>query len=99
MLEVLLTARSKTVIALARDVGKARLPSAWRQAALKDEIAIVSVDPGTKRLTEDLAGMRNEWVAGLADEIVIAHAQPGGALEQSALRWRGAGRTVCMLGQ
>lgn len=99
VLEVLLTARSKAVIALARDVGKARLPGAWRQAALRDEISIVSVEPDVQRLTEDLAILRNDWVAARADNIVIAHAQPSGTLELSAVRWRDAGSVVRVLGE
>ena len=97
VLEVLLTARSKAVIALARDVGKARLPGAWREAALRDEIGIVSVEPDAQRLTADLASLRNDWVATLADSIVIAHAEPGGTLERGASRWRGAGRAIHVL--
>ena len=99
VLEVLLTARSKVVIALARDVAKARLPDAWRQAALKEEIAIVSVDRGMQRLTEDLASTRNDWVARIASNIVIAHAEPGGQLERDVKRWRDEERNVSVLGQ
>lgn len=99
VLEVLLTARSKAVIALARDVGKARLPAAWRQAVLRDEIAIVSVEPDVQRLTEDLASLRNDWVAALADNIVIGHAEPGGGLERAVCAWNGAGRAVRVLTQ
>lgn len=57
-------------------MGKARLPGDWRQAALRDEIAIVSVEPAVRRLTQDLASLRNGWVAALAHNIVIAHAEP-----------------------
>ena len=99
VLEVLLTAHSKVVIALARDAAKARLPDAWRQAALKEEIAIVSVDQGMQRLTEDLASTRNDWVARIANKIVIAHAEPGGQLERDVKRWRDEGRDVSVLGQ
>ena len=99
VLEVLLTARSKAVIALARDVGKARLPGVWREAALRDEIAIVSVEPDSQRLTEDLASLRNDWVAALADNIVIAHVEPGGGLERAVCAWSGAGRAVRVLTQ
>ena len=97
VLEVLLTAHGKAVIALARDVDKARQPSAWRQAVLKNEIAIVSVDPGTQRLTEDLASTRNDWVAKLASDIVIAHAEPAGTLARDVERWRGEKREIRFL--
>lgn len=94
VLEVLLGAHGKAVIALARDVRKARLPSAWRQAALRNGIAIVSVDQGARHLTEELARSRNDWVAQLAQNIVIAHAQPGGTLARDAERWIGKGHQV-----
>ena len=97
VLEVLLIARSKAVIALARDVGKARLPSAWRQAALIGAVAIASVEPNVQRLTEDLASLRNDWVAALADNLVIAHAEPGGTLARDAERWRGEKREMRFL--
>ena len=97
VLEVLLAAHGRVVIALARDVGKARLPSAWRQAALKGEIAVVSVTPDVKRLTGNLARLRNDWVCKLAASTVIAYAQPGGQLEIDATRWRDEGRKIQML--
>ena len=97
VLEVLLTARSKVVIALARDVAKARLPGAWREAASRSEIAIVSITQGTRRLTEDHASERNEWVAAIAARIVIAHAEAGGTLARNVDEWRGAGRAMHLL--
>ena len=97
VLEVLLTARSKVVIALARDVAKARLPGAWREAASRNEIAIVSITQGTRRLTEDHASERNQWVATIASRIVIAHAEPGGTLARNVDEWRGAGRAMHLL--
>ena len=101
VLEVLLAAHGRVVIALARDVGKARLPNAWRQAALRGEIAVVSVTvsvtPNVKRLTGTLARLRDDWISKLAASTVIAHAQPGGQLEVDAMRWRNQGRKVNML--
>ena len=97
VLEVLLAAHGKVVIALARDVGNARMPSTWRQAALKGEIAVVSVTPDVQRLTGTLARLRNDWVSNLAASTVIAYAQPGGQLEIDAIRWRNEGRKVNML--
>ena len=97
VLEVLLAAHGRVVIALARDVGKALLPNAWRQAAFRGEIAVVSVTPDVKRLTGTLARLRNDWISKLAASIVIAHVQPGGQLENDAIRWRDEGRKVQML--
>jgi hypothetical protein len=99
VLEVLLTAHGRAVIGLARDVREAKLPSAWREAASKDEIAIVSVNEGAQRLTQDLARLRNDWVAKLSGTIMIAHAQSGGQLELDATRWRSEGHNVQMLPQ
>lgn len=48
--------------------------------------------------TEPLAAQRNEWVAALARQIVVAHASPGGQLAELCDEWTRAGRFVRRLG-
>ena len=76
VLEVLLAAHGRVVIALARDVGKARLPNAWRQAALRGEIAVVSV---TVSVTVSVNGFANPTESGDAKKagMLFAASEPG----------------------
>jgi hypothetical protein len=80
VLKLLLQACSPVVAVLARPVSGARLPSDWTTHPNQGCMAVVSVATHAGRLTEDLAARRNEWVALLASQIVVAHASPGSGL-------------------
>lgn len=51
-------------------------------------MAIVSVATTAARLTSELAIARNQLVAQLATDIVVAHANPGGALAGLLAQWQ-----------
>ena len=51
-----------------------------------------------KRLTEQLAGDRNDLAASLANMITIAHASAGGQLSEQCPRWRAQGLAVTLVG-
>jgi predicted Rossmann fold nucleotide-binding protein DprA/Smf involved in DNA uptake len=99
VLKLLLQARSPVVAVLARPVSGARLPSGWTTPLNQGCMAVVSAATHAGRLTEDLAARRNEWVALLANQIVVAHASPGGGLAALCDGWSLAGRPVQHLGQ
>lgn len=98
MFTVLLQARCPVVAVLARPVAGARLPPEWTELLAQDRMAVVSAAARSGRLTETLAAQRNEWVAALARQIVVAHASPGGQLAVLCDEWTLAGRSVRWLG-
>ena len=91
MLRLLLEAGSPVVVVLARPVATASLRGAWRNAMGAGRLAIVSRSDNAHRLTEQAAEDRNELVARLADQIVVAHANPGGTLSRQCERWTADG--------
>lgn len=98
VLTVLLQARCPVVAVLARPVAGARLPPEWSEPLAQGRMAVVSAAARSGRLTEALAAQRNEWVAILARQIVVAHASPGGRLAVLCAEWTLAGRSVRRLG-
>lgn len=98
VLTVLLQARCPLVAVLARPVAGARLPPEWSEPLAQGRMAVVSAAARSGRLTEALAAQRNEWVAALARQIVVAHASPGGRLAVFCDEWTRAGRSVQRLG-
>jgi predicted Rossmann fold nucleotide-binding protein DprA/Smf involved in DNA uptake len=99
VLKVLLQARCPVVAVLARPVSGARLPPDWAEPLAQDRMAVVSAATSTAgRLTEDRAAARNQLVARLASDIVVAHASLGGQLRAECAQWRSEGRVVVQLG-
>jgi predicted Rossmann fold nucleotide-binding protein DprA/Smf involved in DNA uptake len=84
---LLMESGSAIVVVLARPVAGASLNSAWHAALDAGKMAVVSRSVSTQRLTEQAADDRNELAARLADQIVVAHASPGGRLRQQYARW------------
>ena len=98
VLTVLLQARCPVVAVLARPVAGARLPPEWAEPLAQGRMAVVSAATRSGRLTEALAAQRNEWVAALARQIVVAHASPGGRLVTLCDGWSRRGRPLLWLG-
>lgn len=97
VLELLLEARSPTVLVLARPVESARLPARWSVALDRQHLVMISAQGESRRLDREQASARNEVVAMLANNIVIAHAAPGGGLEAQANAWGDSGKSVHFL--
>lgn len=91
VLRVLLRGEQPTVVCPARSIESMRIPAEWRKPIDDGRMLILSPFDGKhKRATAELAAIRNEFVAALADAIFIAHAQPGGhidALCEKATQW------------
>ena len=87
VLKVLVQARSPVVAVLARPVKEARLPSEWTEPVAQGHLTVVSVANTGTRLTGEVAMARNQLVAQLATDIVVAHASPGGALAGLLAQW------------
>ena len=85
-LQILLRGDAPVILCAARGMLE-RLPAQWAIAVSFGRMLILSAFPATDtRVTAELAARRNEFVAALADEVFIAHATPGGQLEQLATR-------------
>lgn len=83
---ILLKGKQPIVVFLARSLDGYRVPPEWRQALTNGRLLILSAFPNASRPTVELAIQRNLLVAALADEIFIAHAQPGSKTETLALK-------------
>ncbi len=98
VLRLALEAGSPVIVVLARPVVGASLRSSWRNALSAGTMAVVSVAAAEDRLTEQTARARNELAAHMADQIVIAHANPDGQLSQQSAGWLAAGLGVERIG-
>lgn len=87
VLKVLMQARSPLIVLLARPVTGAKLNPDWLGAIGDDRMAVISVGTKIQRLTNTLAMQRNDWVAKLASNIVVAHANPAGGLAKQCATW------------
>lgn len=94
VLTVLVEARSPVVAVLARPVGGAKLPSEWAAPLEHGDMAVVSTATTASRLDGELAVKRNNLVAELASQIVVAYTSPSGVLEELCREWRETGRQI-----
>ncbi|MGH9836437.1 MAG: DNA-processing protein DprA [Blastocatellia bacterium] len=91
-LALLLRGRQPIIVCPARGLEEMRLPVEWKKRL--DEKRLLLLSPfGEKdrRINARLAIRRNEFVAALADEILVAYAEAGGKTERfchKTLEWR-----------
>lgn len=97
VLEVLLTAGAPAVLVLGQDPTRVRLPAPWKQAAKRGTLAIIGPAAVHGRITAEIASARNNWVAAMASQIIVAHAAPAGGLATQVERWRKKGRPIVVL--
>jgi len=92
-LTVLLRGKQPVIVCTARSVETMRIPSGWREPLASGRLLVLSpFAKGERRVTAELAEERNEFVAALADEVLVAYAEPGGKLEE-------LGRVILARGQ
>lgn len=85
-LQILLRGDASVILCPARGMLE-RLLAQWAIAVASGRMLILSCFPqSARRVTAELAARRNEFIAALADEVFIAHATPGGHLDQLARR-------------
>ena len=92
VLKVLTQARSPVVVVLARPVDGAKLPPEWAGPLAQGHLAVVSAASTASRLTGEVAAERNNLVAQLSTDIVIAHASPAGVLDSWVAQWQLVGQ-------
>ena len=86
-LRILLRGKQPLIICPARSLHGMRLPWEWRLALAQGRLLLLSPFARRhRRVTARLAVLRNEFAAALADEVFIAHAQPGSKSEALAKR-------------
>jgi predicted Rossmann fold nucleotide-binding protein DprA/Smf involved in DNA uptake len=78
-LPTLMQGQSGIVICPARSIDTMRVPVAWHQALSADRLLVLSPFAAhEERITARLATRRNEFVAAIADRVLIVYAEPSG---------------------
>lgn len=81
-LDILLRGKQPVVICPARGIDRMRMPAPWRSALDSGRLLILSpFSEGRPRTTAALAQERNEFVAAIADAVLVPYASPGGRTE------------------
>lgn len=82
-LNLLLRGKQPIIICPARSIEKMRIPSEWRGPLEEGRLLILSSFRAKHRqMNSRLAEKRNEFVAALADEVLVVYANPRGKLER-----------------
>jgi predicted Rossmann fold nucleotide-binding protein DprA/Smf involved in DNA uptake len=78
-LPTLMQGQSGIVICPARSIDTMRVPVAWHQVLLDKRLLVLSPFAAhEERITARLATRRNEFVAAIADRVLIVYAEPSG---------------------
>ncbi len=97
-LRLLLRGEQPIVICPARGIDNMRIPREWRPALDDGRLLILSqFPPSIKRPTAALAARRNEFVADLAQSLLIIHAAPGSNTEALAQQAATTGKPLFTL--
>ena len=97
-LRLLLRGGQPVVVCPARGIGAMRIPRDWRPALDDGRLLVLSPFPAAvRRPTAELAARRNDLVAGLAAQVFIAHAAPGGKTEAFARKLAESGKPLLTL--
>ncbi len=97
-LELLLRGKQPVIVCPARGLEAMRLPATWKAALDEGRLLLLSpFEEKMRRPTAELALARNEFAAALADEVLIAYAEPGGKTEAFARKVMSWGKPVLTL--
>jgi hypothetical protein len=81
-LNILIDGAQPIIVCPARSIEHLRLPADWRTALSHGRLLLLSpFAEKERRATTGRAQRRNEFVAALADIVLVAHATPGGKTE------------------
>jgi len=89
-LALLLKGTQPVIVCPARGLDRMRVPAEWKTPLADGRLLVLSPFQKPRRPTAELAQRRNEFVAALADAVLIAHARPGGKTEsfcRAVLAW------------
>src|SRR6266540_3533136 len=80
---LLLRGTQPVIVCPARSIEAMRLPADWKVALAQGRFLLLSpFEAKLRRATTGRARTRNEFVAALADALLVAHATPGGKTER-----------------
>jgi predicted Rossmann fold nucleotide-binding protein DprA/Smf involved in DNA uptake len=97
-LNVLLRGTQPVIVCPARSIERMRLPAEWKAALVQDRLLLLSpFAEQFRRVTTKRAHERNEFVAALADTLLIAYAAPGGKIERFCQDIRSWGKPLLAL--
>jgi predicted Rossmann fold nucleotide-binding protein DprA/Smf involved in DNA uptake len=97
--DLLLRGKQPIIIALARALEGMKLSGGWRPAIEDHRLLVVSFcSSAVRRPTAETAAFRNQCVAAVAEHVLIAHASPGGKVDQLAQSLVAHGRSVLTFG-
>ena len=97
-LDLLLRGEQPIVVCPARGIERMRIPAVWRKPLAEERLLVLSpFEAKHRRATAALAEKRNRLVAGLADEILVAHAATGGKTERICLENLEEGKRIYTL--
>ncbi len=89
-LALLLKGTQPVIVCPARGLDRMRVPAEWKAPLAEGRLLVLSPFQKPRRPTAELAQRRNEFVAALADAVLIAHARPGSKTEtfcRAVLAW------------
>ena len=82
-LTILLRGKQPVIVCPARSIEGMRIKEEYKKPLEEDRLLLVSaLDKKERRITSETSQVRNRFVAAMADEIVIAHAEPSSKTEQ-----------------
>jgi predicted Rossmann fold nucleotide-binding protein DprA/Smf involved in DNA uptake len=94
-LEILLDGKCRICVCPARSLARYRIPRMFEPAIESGRLTIVSsLPPSIRSNSASSSHLRNQLVADLADQIIVAHASEGSRTEEFALSLLDAGRVV-----
>jgi len=81
-LTVLLRGKQPVIVCPARSIEEMRIKEEYKKPLEEGRLLILSAsDKKERRITSETSQTRNRFVAAIADEIIIAHAEPSGRTE------------------
>ena len=97
-LDLVLRGTVRVVVCPARGLGKFRIPKGWKKPIAEGRLLLLSFfDDRIRRPTLSIAGKRNDYIATLANSLLIAHAEPDGKTEQLCKAALASGKPVFTL--
>lgn len=97
-LDLILRGSARVIVCPARGLGNFRIPKGWKNPIAEGRLMLLSFfDDWIRRPTLSIAGKRNDYIAALADRLLIAHAEPDGKTEQLCKAALASGKPVFTL--
>lgn len=97
-LRLLLRGQQPVIVCAARGIENMRIPAEWRQPLDAGRLLVLSpFTSSQRRATADSSEIRNDFVASLASQVLIAYAASGGKTEAFARKVLDSGKPLLTL--